>query len=103
MYRKGTFTYFCGGCEFFKVLEPSGMAIFLVWIFSILAIVQGLKLHRSSHRAALSMSSLEAPDLNLAALPTVEEWMCVCDPALQRTTIAMFRAVKEISYKVRTL
>lgn len=47
------------------------------------------------------MSSLDAPpDLNLAALPTVEEWLSVCDPQLQKVTTAMFRAVKEIAYKV---
>lgn len=51
----------------------------------------------------LMMSSLDAPpDLNLAALPTVEEWMAVCDPQLQKVTTAMFRAVKEIAYKIRT-
>ena len=48
----------------------------------------------------LMMSSLAPPDLNLAALPTVEEWLDVCDPQLKKVTTAMFRAVKEISYKV---
>ena len=49
----------------------------------------------------MKMSSLDAPpDLNLAALPTVEEWLAVCDPQLQKVTTAMFRSVKEIAYKV---
>lgn len=49
------------------------------------------------------MSQLESTDsLNLAALPTIEEWMGVVNPELRKTTIAMFRAVKEISYKIRT-
>ena len=60
---------------------------------------------KTSHRRVtgidkLMMSSLAPPDLNLAALPTVEEWLDVCDPQLKKVTTAMFRAVKEISYKV---
>ena len=51
-------------------------------------------------KRGLQMSSLAPPDLNLAALPTMEEWMSVCDPELRKVTTAMFRAVKEISYKV---
>lgn len=53
-------------------------------------------------KRGLQMSSLAPPDLNLAALPTMEEWMSVCDPELRKVTTAMFRAVKEISYKIRT-
>ena len=49
----------------------------------------------------LQMSTQSATDdLNLAALPTIEEWMGVCNPELMKTTMAMFKSVKEISYKV---
>lgn len=41
-------------------------------------------------------------DLNLAAQPTAEEWLDVCEPALKKTVISMFRACKEIAYKIRT-
>lgn len=54
----------------------------------------------SESSCSMSMSSLASTDLNLAALPTIDEWMSVCDPELRKVTAAMFRAVKEISYKV---
>lgn len=59
--------------------------------------------HMSSRlsKPTLTMSTMESDSLNLAALPTIEEWMSVTDPKLAKTTMAMFRAVKEISYKVR--
>lgn len=41
-------------------------------------------------------------DLNLAAQPTADEWLGVVDPALRKSTLAMFRACKEIAYKIRT-
>jgi len=41
-------------------------------------------------------------DLNLAAQPTAEEWLDVCEPGLKKATLAMFRACKEIAYKIRT-
>ena len=56
---------------------------------------------RTMRKSSILMSQLESTDsLNLAALPTIEEWMGVVNPDLRKTTIAMFRAVKEISYKV---
>lgn len=69
---------------------------------SLIAYVSGYRFSGPARRGmGLKMSSLDAPpDLNLAALPTVEEWLAVCDPQLQKVTTAMFRAVKEISYKV---
>ena len=45
---------------------------------------------------------LHMSDLVLAATPTVEEWLDLCDPGLKRTTLAMFKACKEIAYKIRT-
>lgn len=38
----------------------------------------------------------------LAAQPTAEEWLDVVDPGLKKATLAMFRACKEIAYKIRT-
>lgn len=38
----------------------------------------------------------------LAATPSVEEWLDVAEPGLKRATLAMFRACKEIAYKIRT-
>lgn len=40
--------------------------------------------------------------LVLGAMPTIEEWLDVADPKLKKATIGMFRACKEIAYKVRT-
>ena len=38
----------------------------------------------------------------LAAQPTIEEWLDVAEPGLKKATLAMFRSVKEIAYKIRT-
>ena len=38
----------------------------------------------------------------LAAQPTIEEWLDVAEPGLKKNVLAMFRSVKEISYKIRT-
>ena len=38
----------------------------------------------------------------LAAQPTIEEWLDVAEPGLKKAVLAMFRSVKEISYKIRT-
>lgn len=43
-----------------------------------------------------------AQDAVLAAQPTVEEWLDVCEPGLKKAVLAMFRACKEIAYKIRT-
>jgi len=40
--------------------------------------------------------------LVLAAQPTAEDWLGVVDPSLRKATLGMFRACKEIAYKVRT-
>ena len=41
-------------------------------------------------------------DLTLSATPTIEEWLEVCEPGLRKATLGMFRACKEIAYKIRT-
>ena len=51
-----------------------------------------------NRNSALSMMS----DLILGANPTIEEWLDVAEPGLKKTTMGMFRAVKEIAYKIRT-
>jgi hypothetical protein len=43
-----------------------------------------------------------AISLDLAAQPTIEEWIDVCEPGLKKSVLAMFRACKEIAYKIRT-
>lgn len=49
------------------------------------------------------MQSLRmSEDLTLAAQPTAEEWLDLCEPGLKKATMAMFRACKEIAYKIRT-
>jgi hypothetical protein len=40
--------------------------------------------------------------LNLAATPTIEEWLDVCELGLKKASLAMFRSCKEIAYKIRT-
>lgn len=37
-----------------------------------------------------------------AGTVTAEEWLDQCEPGLKKTTLAMFRACKEIAYKIRT-
>jgi sedoheptulose-bisphosphatase len=66
--------------------------------YSVLGFVRGPAANSFSRRSALKMMS----DLNLAAMPTVEEWLDVADPKLKKATLAMFRACKEIAYKIRT-
>jgi hypothetical protein len=37
------------------------------------------------------------------AMPTPEEWLEICEPGLRKATLGMFRAVKEIAHKIRTV
>jgi hypothetical protein len=53
-----------------------------------------------SQKTALSMCDYQTQVL--AAQPTIEEWLDVADPGLKKATLAMFRSVKEIAYKIRT-
>lgn len=41
-------------------------------------------------------------DATLQAYPIIEEWMELCEPGLKKATLAMFRACKEIAYRIRT-
>jgi len=56
--------------------------------------------HGMVRQTRLSMSSEQSQVL--AATPTVEEWLEVAEPGLRKTVLGMFRACKEIAYKVRT-
>jgi sedoheptulose-bisphosphatase len=38
----------------------------------------------------------------IAANPTIEDWLEMVEPGLRKTTLGMFRACKEIAYKIRT-
>lgn len=58
-------------------------------------------LHDSrSQKCSLQMSEYQSQVL--AAQPTIEEWLDVAEPGLKKATLAMFRSVKEIAYKIRT-
>ncbi len=78
------------------------LAIVLVSVQTVVAFrpmtVTTIRSHQCSRYTALSMMS----DLVLAANPTIEEWLDVAEPGLKKTTMGMFRAVKEIAYKIRT-
>lgn len=57
-------------------------------------------IHRMS---SMKMSTGEdVESLNLAANPTIEDWLEMVDPGLRKATLGMFRACKEIAYKIRT-
>ena len=43
-----------------------------------------------------------AADQVLAANPTIEDWLEVAEPGLRKVCLAMFRACKEVAYKIRT-
>lgn len=45
---------------------------------------------------------MNSDDLVLSAQPVIEDWIDLCEPGLKKATLAMFRACKEIAYKVRT-
>ena len=69
-------------------------------------IAQSLRIHPSlGGNVRLQMTNLQMSDYQsqvLAAQPTIEEWLDVAEPGLKKATLAMFRSVKEIAYKIRT-
>ena len=69
-------------------------------------IAQSLRIHPSlGGNARLQTTNLQMSDYQsqvLAAQPTIEEWLDVAEPGLKKATLAMFRSVKEIAYKIRT-
>jgi len=71
----------------------------LLYVCNAFTVRQMGRATRASPRA-LSMASSDS--LVLAAMPTIEEWLDVADPKLKKATIGMFRACKEIAYKIRT-
>ena len=61
----------------------------------------------ASYRLPTRISSKNSLKLNaasqvIAATPTIEEWLDVCEPGLKKSMLGMFRACKEIAYKIRT-
>lgn len=73
-------------------------------LLMILANVAAFRSFSSVARRA-QCSTLQMSDFAsqvLAAQPTIEEWLDVAEPGLKRATLAMFRSVKEVSYKMRT-
>lgn len=94
-----------------KFVVPSAV-VFATTLYTLDALVlnknvNGLMRARgaSTVRAPLApqMSTMdEVTDLNTMANPTIEDWLEMAEPGLRKTTLAMFRACKEIAYKIRT-
>mmetsp|Transcript_28591 Transcript_28591/g.48008 ORF Transcript_28591/g.48008 Transcript_28591/m.48008 type:complete len:356 (-) Transcript_28591:189-1256(-) len=67
----------------------------------------GFRLHSSrttphvNRKMSLQMQE-GITSLTLSANPTIEDWLELCEPGLKKTTMGMFRACKEIAYKIRT-
>lgn len=70
-------------------------------LISVLAtLANGFSLNSGRRTKIRSLKMMS--DLNLSAMPTIEEWLDVCEPGLKKATLGMFRACKEIAYKIRT-
>lgn len=78
----------------------------LLAVATVVIIAQSLYVFPMSRvNVRLQKSSLQMSDYQsqvLAAQPTIEEWLDVAEPGLKKATLAMFRSVKEIAYKIRT-
>ena len=59
---------------------------------------------RRSYTPSMSVKMNDGPGFSqvLQAQPTIEDWLAVCDPGLQKAVKAMFSSCKEIAYKIRT-
>ena len=74
----------------------------MVSIFAFVAISASFSI-RSTTSPLRTMSALRMSDSQvLSAQPTIEEWLAVAEPGLKKTVMGMFRACKEIAYKIRT-
>ena len=88
-----------------KVMKAA--TIMISFLSALIAILPAAKAFRGT---AIKYRSQRSPTLSmceyqtqvLAAQPTIEEWLDVADPGLKKATLAMFRSVKEIAYKIRT-
>ena len=60
-----------------------------------------LQQSRSAYTRGTSLCMM-SDSMVLAAMPTIEEWLDVAEPKLKKATMGMFRACKEIAYKIRT-
>lgn len=82
------------------------MSPFSIATAALLLTVQATAFRPILNRAPrFQCSSLQMSDYAsqvLAAQPTIEEWLDVAEPGLKKAVLAMFRSVKEISYKIRS-
>lgn len=79
------------------------MHLIIQLIFISLQCSYFLSLRNDYFRVASRKSTeLCMSDLVLSGNPTIEEWLEICDSGLKRTTLGMFKACKEIAYKIRT-
>jgi len=78
------------------------MKVAMIFIVVCMLAGSGLGFRPMGRTAVQKLPSLKMSDLVLAAMPTIEEWLDVADPKLKKATMGMFRACKEIAYKIRT-
>ena len=71
----------------------------LISLISFLCLTNGFNFN--NQKFAMK-STLQMSDQVLAAQPTIEDWLGVVEPGLKKATMGMFRACKEIAYKIRT-
>lgn len=62
--------------------------------------LQGICVKKGLTNNRIQMATIDS--LDLSAQPVAEEWLSVCEPGLRKATLGMFRACKEIAYKIRT-
>lgn len=83
------------------------MMMYVTLFISLLCFQQqsviGLKINNNRYSLITSSTTkLLAASQVIAAQPSVEEWLSVCEPGLKKTCLAMFYSYKEIAYKIRT-
>ena len=85
------------------MFKETALTLLLTWSGVITAFrpMSPMRLQRGV-TVSMAFDGSPATDLVLGANPTIEEWMDVAEPGLKKATMGMFRAVKEIAYKIRT-
>lgn len=78
------------------------MLTILISILLTVHLTNAFHIHTMNNMRLNKISHLKMSDQVLAAQPTAEDWLSVCEPGLKKATMAMFRACKEIAYKIRT-
>ena len=85
-----------------KMFKEAAFTLLLTWS-GVITAFRPMSPMRLQRGMTVSMAfDGPATDLVLGANPTIEEWMDVAEPGLKKATMGMFRAVKEIAYKIRT-